>query len=106
MFGMSDSLSFFAHSVLTTFTDRFSINRGRPRDIPKPPDHSNPNSKHNDSDKGVNISDAPALFHVSVKQRMESPECNVATWRSLWRKKNKPYRPRAWPKTGDPVYVE
>ncbi|KAF9512786.1 hypothetical protein BS47DRAFT_1382809 [Hydnum rufescens UP504] len=66
--------------ILITFTDHFSM---------------------------VSISpDAPALFHLSVKQRMQSPECNVATWRSLWRKKNKPYKPRAWPKTGDPVYVE
>ncbi|KAF9508682.1 hypothetical protein BS47DRAFT_1415327 [Hydnum rufescens UP504] len=88
------------------WTSYLRINGGRGRDIPKPPDHSNPNSGHNNSNTGVNISDTPALFHLSVKQRMESPECNVATWRSLWRKKNKPYRPRAWPTTGDPVYVE
>ncbi|KAF8323169.1 hypothetical protein DL93DRAFT_2092864 [Clavulina sp. PMI_390] len=80
----------------------FRINLFRPRNIQRPPSHSNPNSKYNPSKQGVSISDAPALFHVSVKYRMESEECAKKSWFG----KKIAYRPRAWPPAGDPIYVE
>ena len=77
----------------------------RKRDIPIPPARTNPNSVHNKSHRGVNLP-SYTLFHVSVKERMEAEECKYATWRTLWRKKTEYYRPRAWPRHGDPVFVE
>ncbi|KAF8338079.1 uncharacterized protein EI90DRAFT_3286815 [Cantharellus anzutake] len=81
------------------------MNVFRKRDIPMPPAHSNPNSVHNESHLGVNLP-SNTLFHVSVKERMESEECKYATWKTLWRKKTESYRPRAWPSHGEPLFVE
>lgn len=84
-----------------------SINFFRPRNIPRPPDHSNPNSRYNTSTAGVSISDAPALFHISVKHRMMMlEEKKSSDTRSFWRKKATKYKPRAWPPAGEPVFVE
>jgi hypothetical protein len=44
---------------------------------------------------GASITDKPALFHVSVKIRMEDRECNTRSWRSMWLVKDQPYKPAA-----------
>ena len=64
------------------------------RRIPPPPAPSNPNSSENPDPRGASISPAAALFHTSVRQRMEASEMARRSAKSLWFKK-KPYRPRA-----------
>lgn len=83
-----------------------SINLFRARDIPKPPlPGESENSSETPSKRGVNI--APnVMFHKSVLERMNAPEARTASWRSLWRRKDIPYRPRAWPKDGEPEFVD
>ncbi|KAF8338078.1 uncharacterized protein EI90DRAFT_3013398 [Cantharellus anzutake] len=85
--------------------DHLRVNFFRERDIPVPPSPSNPNSVDNESRRGVNLP-RHTLFHISVKERMESEECKYATWKMLWRKKTEYYRPRAWPSHGEPLFVE
>ncbi|KAF8323165.1 hypothetical protein DL93DRAFT_2162355 [Clavulina sp. PMI_390] len=81
------------------------VNAFRPRVIPAPPHPENPNHPDHDHEHGANLP-ADTLVHISVKTRMEAPEAYERSWRSLWLKKNRPYTPRAWPKHGDPVFVE
>lgn len=100
------SIDFFLVTNHVLLFSPFSVNWFRPRNIPFPPDHTNPNSRYNPSKLGVSITDAPALFHISVKHRMKT--VNVPTWRTLWRKPDPTvfYTPKAWPPGGEPVYVE
>jgi hypothetical protein len=77
----------------------------RARHIPKPPHPDNPNHHQHGHPHGVNIP-PHTLFHETVRQRMQAEEAYTSTWRTLWTKKNKPYKPRAWPQHGDPFFVE
>jgi hypothetical protein len=70
-----------------------------------PPAKNNVNSVCN-REAGANITDKPALFHVSAKIRMKDHECNTRSWRSMWLVKDQPYIPATWPQVGTPTWVE
>ncbi|KAF8323141.1 hypothetical protein DL93DRAFT_2070644 [Clavulina sp. PMI_390] len=79
---------------------RFNLFRGRR--IQPPPSPSNPNSQSSPDPRGANISSAPALFHISVKQRMEADLEVSADGKG----KKKKYKPRArLMSSGEPVFV-
>ncbi|KAF9515825.1 hypothetical protein BS47DRAFT_1341434 [Hydnum rufescens UP504] len=82
------------------------MNLGRGRAIPPPPAEDNVNSVRNKDKSGVNITDKPALFHVSAKIRMEDTKCNTRSWRSMWLARDQRYKPAAWSTHGKPFWVE
>jgi len=82
------------------------MNLGRGRAIPPPPATENVNSHRNKDKSGVNLTEKPALFHVSAKIRMKNSNCNTRSWRSMWLARNQPYEPAAWLAHGEPTWVE
>lgn len=95
---------------------RCSVNFFRPRDIPVPSSEHKANlgiqdevtEQHKGNGLGNHDNDGTreALFHVSVKERMElDDEHWTRTWRSMFLKKQ-PYWPYARTSKIEPIYVE